>query len=321
MTRLALIHNPRSGPRKNHPALKAALADATRIAPMVHMAMPETLDDLQRAIDRAAAVGATILAVSGGDGTVREVLTALARMDGWHPSIALVASGKTNLIARDVGAARGGHAGIREVAEAAAAGTLEARAVLRRPIDVTCADDNTPPLRGFFFGAGALTQGTDLTRNRLHANGIRQGYAVTVAIGAMLYRSLRPRPGHGAPGTGPMRVWIDGEPGREGERFIFLASSLERMILRMGLFWEEGEAPLRFTEIDGPPDRLPRALIPVLRGKPKAWMHDAGYRSGRADALTLALDTPFVVDGEVFPAPRSGALTLSAGPAQTFVAP
>ncbi|MFC5316248.1 hypothetical protein, partial [Azospirillum rugosum] len=60
--------------------------------------------------------------------------------------------------------------------------------------------------------------------------------------------------------------------------------------------------------------------LPTLRGRPRPWMIDAGYASGRADEMTVEMTHPFVVDGELFePGPRG--ILLSAGQRVGFVAP
>jgi hypothetical protein len=44
--------------------------------------------------------------------------------------------------------------------------------------------------------------------------------------------------------------------------------------------------------------RLARALLPVLRGRPRPWMSARGYLSRGADAITIATREPLVIDGE-----------------------
>ena len=56
----------------------------------------------------------------------------------------------------------------------------------------------------------------------------------------------------------------------------------------------------------------------VVRGRPRPWMHHAGYASTRADRISLHLKSPIVVDGEVFDPGPHGHVELSAGPAIAF---
>jgi len=318
MSGAAIIHNPRSGTSTIRRDDLDAIAKA---GPVTNVAAPESFSALVAALDQAATRGADVVVVSGGDGTVREVMTALSVCaDDWAPAIALVANGKTNLVAREVGSLSGGVAGIKRAVVAAADGSLFKNRVVRQPLDVKRDGKTDRAIRGFFFGAGIYTHGTQLGHARLHANGVRQGLAVGVTIAAMFVKSML---GHAddIPSTGPMKVKVGDGPTRDREHFIVLASTLERAMLGLGLFWGTGEGPVRYTEIDAPPDRLHRAIIPVLRGKPRPWMEQAGYRSGRTHKLELELHSPFVVDGEVFTSGPSGRITITPAAPQLFVTP
>jgi len=55
-----------------------------------------------------------------------------------------------------------------------------------------------------------------------------------------------------------------------------------------------------------------------VRGRPRPWMHQAGYASTRADHISLRLSSPVVLDGEVFDPGPHGQVELSAGPALAF---
>ena len=57
-----------------------------------------------------------------------------------------------------------------------------------------------------------------------------------------------------------------------------------------------------------------RVLVPLLRGRPRPWMKDDGYRSGRVQEVSLTTDCPIVMDGEIFPVSRDVPVTpLAAG--------
>ncbi|MHB0679667.1 diacylglycerol kinase, partial [Roseomonas mucosa] len=62
------------------------------------------------------------------------------------------------------------------------------------------------------------------------------------------------------------------------------------------------------------------AVWAARQGRQRPWMPAAGYASGRAGRLALRLDTPFVLDGEVFePGPQG--LVLTAPATATFAMP
>ncbi|MGH8630711.1 MAG: hypothetical protein ACREU7_08095, partial [Burkholderiales bacterium] len=121
--------------------------------------------------------------------------------------------------------------------------------------------------------------------------------AVTLAVtlfGALLGRGGR----NGILRGDRITVGLDGSDATERDYVLFLATTLERLILGLMPFWGQGTGAMRFTTIDYPPARLTRALWPVLRGKPRPWLEGSGYRSGRARECALTLTCPMVFDGE-----------------------
>ena len=118
----------------------------------------------------------------------------------------------------------------------------------------------------------------------------------------------------------PMTVTLDGAAPDEGARFVFMASTLEKLVLGIWPFWGEGQG-VRYLDVTSPPKRLVAALPAVMRGRPRPWMPAAGYRSGAAPWLDLAIGQPFVIDGEVFEAGPGGTVRLSAGLDLEFLVP
>ena len=64
---------------------------------------------------------------------------------------------------------------------------------------------------------------------------------------------------------------------------------------------------------------MARALLPVLRGRPKAWMEEGGYDSGAAGAITLDIKSPVVLDGEIFQPEPGLPVRLTGDRTQTFI--
>ncbi|RKJ98015.1 diacylglycerol kinase family protein, partial [Teichococcus wenyumeiae] len=96
--RIGIISNPRSS---SHRAGQAGLAEAAARLPH---AAPESREALRAALAGFAADGVEVLAVHGGDGTLREVLSALPQAwAGPMPAIAPLPAGRTNLAAHTLG--------------------------------------------------------------------------------------------------------------------------------------------------------------------------------------------------------------------------
>ncbi|WP_207477002.1 diacylglycerol kinase family protein [Arenibaculum pallidiluteum] len=316
--RIGVVSNPRS--LRNR---KGGLAGHCAGNGDVPHAQPRTQQELAEALSdfRRREVG--VIAVSGGDGTIREVLTALPQAYGESlPDLALLPAGRTNLLARALhGAGLGsgvGAEGLARLEQAARAGRLSR--VELPMLDVTWRDGSARRLSGFLFGAAGFAAGTRLAYSHVHAAGINNGAAVAFSIAGMLAKVLFGSDRNALLAGEPLELSVDGGPVRGGSHFVTLATTLDRLMLGLRPFWGEGSGPLRWLDIAAPPRRLMAALLPVLRGRPRPWMAEAGYASGRADALDLDFAQPFVVDGELYD-PGAAGIRLTAERRIGIVAP
>ncbi len=315
MNRLAIISNPKSHRNLRGPAVLRNMPECGFLA---GFAEPETQAELLTILTSFRQQGANIIAINGGDGTVRDVLTALWRVDPeWRPALTLIPGGKTNMIAYDVGSVTHGPEGLRQILDAASKGQLDRNRVSRPILDITRFDGPAPPICGLFFGAGAFSRGTELAQTEANALGLYHGLAVAWTIASMVVRNIRGKADENTVTT----LTADGAMVQDGEQFIMLATSSQRITMGLNPFWGTQTGAIRYTAIDGPPVRLVSALLPVLRGRPRPWMHAAGYRSGSADHLTLRLTSRFTVDGELFDPGPSGLIELSARRTMDFVRP
>ncbi len=317
MTRLGLIHNPRSQRNKS-----AATGSRRRLADElgIRFAAPASPAELLADLAEFARQRVTVVIVDGGDGTVREVLTALPEAYGADlPDVAILASGKTNLVAAALGTAGRGDAGLRRLAELARRHDLSTN-VRRRPVLTVCwPDASRSPVNGLFLGAAAFTRAVGLAQDAIHRRGITQGPAVLLTLASSLCRSIFGRSRAWRAGE-PLVVALDGVDQAPGDRFVFLATTLDRLMLGLRPFWGGGQGAIRFLDVAAEPARLPAALWRVLRGRPAAWMA-RDYRSGIAREITLTLSRPFILDGEAFEVGGSGRIRIQAGPEFGFVVP
>lgn len=313
--RTGLVRNPLS--RRNRKS--GAAADLA--GEDVLVAAPDSIEGLTEALADFARREVGLVIVDGGDGTVREVLTALPRAYGDAlPRLAVLSSGTTNLIAADVGAGRADPGTIRNLAEAMRTGGADALVQRRSTLQVSWPEDDHPPVHGMFLGAAAFTRATDISVRLVRQGKVDESAGIAATLMSALAQTF----------AGPERkLWMegnaiavaaDGAPGPSGRRFVFLASTLEKLVLGLWPFWGEGQG-VRYLDVVAPPKRLVAALPAVMRGKPRPWMEPAGYRSGSACRIELTLRDPFVVDGEVFEPGPSGRVLLTPGMAVEFVVP
>jgi len=306
--RPALIHNPRSQRNRRHPL--SVPAD-------LRQACPESLTALRETLERWHSEDVDLVIVSGGDGTAREVFTLLPQVWGASlPGVALLASGNANLIAADVGSAGHGDKGLRRLLRALSAGALRES---RRPLlAVHWANDSRAPVYGMFAGAAALTRATSLAHEQVLAGGARHGWSVALTLIGAIRETLRG--GGWAQGTA-LNLAAGTDHPDPAPRFLFLATTLERLLFGLWPFWGHASQPLRYLEIAAPPRRLLARLPRLLRGRPTPSMLKDGYRSGGAAEIALCpADDTLIVDGEAFHAGPRG-FVLKPGPMLRFYAP
>ena len=289
-----------------------------RHLPDLVVAEPSTPEELADVVTQFGRSGIGTIGVAGGDGTIREVLTALARHEGgYRPDIALIPAGRTNLASLALGSAEPGPTGLLHLCDVLRTGT--ARRIMVPVLDIAWPGGEHPDVRGLLFGAAAFRAATELANRRIHRFGLNDRAVITATLSLTVLALLCGRGGTMRRGV-RMIVATDEGQAEEGKRFMLLATSLQRFLPGLSPFWGEGEGRLRWLDVAAPPRRLATALLPTLRGRPRPWMAEAGYRSGRAGRMRLWLDKPFIVDGEPYPAGSDGIL-LSCTECVGFVSP
>ena len=304
--KVGVVHNPRSHANMGRDAEYWAPDD-------VMLVKPATLQALEVDLRAFAARGVELLVIDGGDGTIRDVLSLLPLAFGDAPPlIALLASGKTNVLAIDLGVPRDW-----TLPDAIAAAAKRKHAVIkhRAPLEVSW-DDDRPTMRGFVFGLGAFVRATNMSKsvNRMGAfHGLSVGLTLAGAAAGALFGGARD---HWREGV-PVELSIDGAPAPPGNRFLLMATTLKRMPLGIKPFGPPREG-LKTLDVDAQPKRLLKALTTVLGGGDAPWLAKRGYRRGDAKVLRIQTCDAFVLDGEVYEA--SGAMTVALGPTLRFLA-
>jgi len=315
---IGIIRNPRSHRNKGH---SPEFADR----PNVLTRTPRTRAALRAELADFAARGIEYLAVDGGDGTVRDVLTCGEDIfAGAWPQLIVLPKGKTNALAVALGLPN--HWSLAEALDAVAQGrTIERRPlVVELPAQAREGDGgpDAPPLRvqGFILGAGIFTQCTEAAQ-RAHKLGAFNSFAVLLTIVWGMLKSF-----FGAPsGTemrlaaGPDRIPLpDSGRGGPGRRYLLLASTLDRFPLGIKPFGPHRDG-LMMTLVDAPLRRI-LAMIPLLA----TGVHWSGltglgaHRLAFDQEVELELGDRFILDGEYFPA---GHYVLRQGAPLRFVVP
>jgi hypothetical protein len=271
-------------------------------------------NELFEVLARFAGAGIDYLAIDGGDGTVRDVLTwgAAAFGDDWPPLIVLP-KGKTNALAADLGLPS--HWDLDRALERAQAGDF----AHRRTLVVAETDDPQARVQGFMLGAGVFTRSISLGQSA-HRWGAFNALAVVVTTFWTLAQAFFA--GSGNPWRQPTGLRLtgeDGEPlaGGAEQRYVLLSSTLENFPMGLKPFGAPRKG-LKLAILDHPWRKSLLRVPAVAFGRQPARPERLGYHWLAPDSYLMTLDDRFILDGEAFP---PGAYRVSQGPELRFVVP
>jgi hypothetical protein len=233
------------------------------------------------------------------------------------PKLTLLAAGKTNCIAADVGTVGPPVASLKRLIERVEAG--EAGERIDRPVLSLDLRDEGPLIHGFLLGAIAFYQGTMQFRSKVTGLGLQPGLQSLLGVVLSVWRTLRYGPGSKSGFYGErVGVTVDGEAAVPEDLFLVVATTLTQILPGIRPFWGQGIGRMQLTTIAHPPRRLGWALLPALRGRPRRWMEPAGYCSRRAELLEVEMNSPVVFDGEIFETDGGAGIRVSVGPTVAF---
>lgn len=317
MSPIGVISNPRS--HRNRRDLAAVMRAAAALPDGRHRLL-EDMADLPAILADFAAAGVRLLVVNGGDGTVQAVFTEIFN-DGpfaTPPAFAVLSGGMTNMIADDVGLRGRPERAIVHLVHALSADRCDM--VSRRLIRCE-AVPGARPLHGMFFGAAAICRAILACRASVHPLRIEAQAAAGVTIAGLMLRRLL-RGGRNDPVFRGERITVqlDNEEAAENSYLLLLVTTLDRLVLGSRPFWGQEAGGLRFTSIAHPPPHLLRAIWPVLSGRQPA-RADGAYVSRNVHRVSLAMDGPWTLDGEMFMARSEQPVLLQEGAEVRFLRP
>lgn len=296
-TRLGVVSNLRAGSRSRG-------RDAQRLEVPRHedliLIETETRDDLPEALRVLAAKGVDVLAVDGGDGTLHQVLCEIMRGKafGEIPALAPLRGGRTNMSAIDLGAQRSRDRAVSELFSACREGRLDERRVDRQVLRIK-PGRGADPLYGFFVGTGLVRRAIEWIHTVFPTGRARGVFGGGVTTASVLLRAVFGQRGGILRGD-VHRLAIDGEPIEATEYMLLMATTLQRLFLRLDPFWGREQAPVRFTGIAWQCRSLPTAIARVLAGRSEPLRWEDGYLSRNAGRLDIGFDCGFTIDGELF---------------------
>lgn len=317
MAPIILIHNDRSTRnRKGIEALKEVAAADDAVTQLFF----DERTDLDAIAAKVQTAAPSLLIVNGGDGTVQGMLTRL--LGRFRPSVlphlAVLPRGMANMTAGDCGLKSRSPAALKELLERAAHERIAEVTTHRRVLKVEGVVGREEAVYGMFAGFAGIMDAIRLTTGKVHKAGLKGEWSHLVTLISLLFGLAIGRKPHGALDGEPMRVTIDGKT-RQRRELLWLATTLDHLVLRSRPFWNDADKPMRFTSIAYPPPRLIRHAAGVLYGRPSRPSEEQGFFSQGAEHIGLNYAGTFTIDGEFFEAAMHRPLTFSAPDELAFV--
>lgn len=300
--RIALLSNPRStGNVAQLPRIRAFCAQH----PDVFHYEVEHAEQIGDAMRMIALVKPKLLVINGGDGTVQAALTELHNGDhfvrGDLPPVAVLPSGKTNLIAMDLGV-HGDPVRSLERLVAMAQNDLGPHIVEREMIALSGGAKGGKPVLGMFLGGAGLADIMLYCRHRVYPLGLPNGLShVLTAIAVVLRQVIGLKAQFLPPDPRPLSISVRKEGAITGRFALLAVTTLEKLLLS-GEIDGQGRGTLKFVAVEQHSGSLLRAFIASMRGR-LGRSTLAGVHVDEADEISIEGDSSQVIlDGETFSA-------------------
>ena len=298
-TRIALLSNPKStGNLAQLPRIRAFCADH----PDIFHYEVEKADQVGDALKTIAQVRPKMLVINGGDGTVQAALTEL--YNGQHfgqetPPVAVLPSGKTNLIALDLGAPGDPIAALEKLLEIAQA-DLSPHIVARELIALRCGVHEQMPVIGMFLGGGGLADTMLYCREKIYPLGLPNGLSHAITALALLARLfLRLTASFLPPRPSPLAVSWRNSQSLSGRFSLLAVTTLDKLLLS-GEIKGHSRGALRLVAIEERPASVIRAFFATLLGK-LGHSKLRGVHFEESDEISIEGESSKVIlDGETF---------------------
>ena len=316
--RIALLSNPRStGNIAQLPRIRAFCAEH----PDVFHYEVEHAHQIGDAMRTIARVQPKLLVINGGDGTVQAALTELhngGHFEGAAPPVAVLPSGKTNLIAMDLGIQGDPVRSLEKLTELARS-DFSASLVARELIALSFEENGDKPVIGMFLGGAGLADIMLYCRNRIYPLGLPNGVShVITAFAVVLRQVIGLKAKFLPPEPQPLRISVRKDGAISGKFALLAVTTLEKLLLS-GELGSAGGGPLKFVAVEQRAGSLLGAFFASLGGR-LGRTKLAGVHVEEADAISIEGDSSDVIlDGETFRAESGRPIFLRPASPLSFV--
>jgi len=144
-----------------------------------------------------------------------------------------------------------------------------------------------------------VMQGTEYTRGKIHARGLRDEFSLALGTARTIWGVLRDDPRFNQSVSISLRL-DDAIESATHDTLILVVSTLHRLFFGMRPFWGTGPGRLRMTLVEQHCTRFLRTFISIVRGRPnRNAVPDSGYISHNAKSIHLSMDGGLNLDGEI----------------------
>ena len=316
-TRIALLSNPKStGNVAQLPRIRAYCADH----PDIFHYEVEKANQVGEALKTIARVRPRMLVINGGDGTVQAALTEL--YNGGHfgddpPPVAVLPSGKTNLIALDLGSRGDPIAALEKLLEIAQ--DISPHIVARELIALRCGAGEQMPVIGMFLGGAGLADTMLYCREKIYPLGLPNGVSHALTALALLARLfLRFKAGFLPPHPTQVAVSWRNSQSLSGRFSLLAVTTLDKLLLS-GELRNRTRGALRLVAIEEHPASVLRAFFATLVGK-LGHSKMRGVHFEESDEISIEGESSKVIlDGETFRAEIGRPIFLKLAQPLSFV--
>ena len=316
--RIALLSNPKStGNLAQLPRIRAFCAEH----PDIFHYEVEKAHQVGEALKTIARVRPKILVINGGDGTVQAALTEIH--NGGHfgsepPPVAVLPSGKTNLIALDLGARGDPVAALRKLLDIAQA-DLSPHIVARELIALRCGTQDQKPVIGMFLGGAGLADTMLYCREKIYPLGLPNAVSHVITAVALFARLLlRLKASFLPPQPRPLAVSWRSSQSLSGRFSLLAVTTLDKLLLS-GELGRRTRGALRLVAIEERPGSLLRALVATLLGR-LGQSKLSGVHFEESDEISIEGESSKVIlDGETFRAEIGRPIFLKSAQPPSFV--
>jgi hypothetical protein len=317
--RVALLSNPKStGNLAQLPRIREYCAEH----PDIFHYEVEHAHQIGEAMKVIARVRPKVLAINGGDGTVQAALTELhngGHFEGDPPPVAVLPSGKTNLIAIDLGARGDPIESLERLIELART-DIKPHTVDRELIALRHGDGQQRPVIGMFLGGAGLADTMLYCRDKIYPLGLPNDFAhVLTAIAFLMKVFLGMKGSFLPPDSKPLQVSVHENGGTITGRFSLLAVTTLEKLLITNPFDGKRSGSLKLLAIEHRPSSMIGAIFAHVVGK-LGRSRVRGVHFEEADGITIESENSnIILDGETFHAERGRPIHLHPAQPLSFI--